>query len=211
MENDYYSLVRYDILCLLEKNKSQKILEVGCAKGETLKFLKENGYAAFVAGIEKEQSCFGQASINSDLFIGSDIETLHLEGMGKFDVILLLDVLEHLRDPYDFLARIPSVLTKTGYVIVSLPNVRNLSVLKRLLVDGTWDYGKSGILDWGHLRFFTKKSFLAKLREFQLPFEIERLCLKPNRNTLLAKLLTRVPFVSEFFVCQFVYRFKLSR
>ncbi len=211
MENDYFSLVRHDILKLLEKDESQKILEVGCANGETLKFLKENGYAAFVAGIEKEESCFSHAKVNSDLFIGSDIETIHLEGMGKFDVILLLDVLEHLRAPYDFLARIPSILTKRGYVIISLPNVRNVSVLKRLLVNGTWDYGKSGILDWGHLRFFTKKSFLARLREFHLPFEIDGLCLKPNRNTLLFKLLTRVPLVGEFFVCQFICRFKLRR
>jgi hypothetical protein len=39
-------------------------------------------------------------------------------------------------------------------VVASVPNVQNLDVLQRL-VRGRWDYRGRGILDRGHLRFFT--------------------------------------------------------
>ncbi len=39
-------------------------------------------------------------------------------------------------------------------MIASIPNVQNADVVWRLL-RGRWDYRERGILDRGHLRFFT--------------------------------------------------------
>lgn len=49
------------------------------------------------------------------------------------------------------------VLSPRGVVIVSVPNVQNIAVIWRLL-RGSWDYRERGILDRGHLRFFTLKT-----------------------------------------------------
>ena len=52
-----------------------------------------------------------------------------------------------------------------GHVLISLPNVRNLGVIIELLVKGTWNYKDMGILDRGHLRFFTKRNILNMLQK----------------------------------------------
>ena len=79
----------------------------------------------------------------------------------RFDVILLLDVLEHLLDPWIVLKKlVEHNLNVNGSIIVSLPNIRHYSALFPLLFKGEWKYQKSGILDKTHFRFFTKKSCL---------------------------------------------------
>jgi len=56
-------------------------------------------------------------------------------------------------------------IKRDGHLLISLPNVRNLGVITELLVKGTWNYRDFGIMDKGHLRFFTKKTILGILEE----------------------------------------------
>ena len=73
-----------------------------------------------------------------------------LHGRRRFDVVTSRAVA-----PLPKLARWSLPLTRPGGVVVaSVPNVQNLAVLWRL-VRGRWEYKHSGILDRGHLRFFT--------------------------------------------------------
>jgi hypothetical protein len=55
-------------------------------------------------------------------------------------------------------------LAPGGTVIVSVPNVAHLWIRLSLLA-GRFDYGDRGILDRTHLRFFTRRTFVAFLRE----------------------------------------------
>jgi hypothetical protein len=50
------------------------------------------------------------------------------------------------------------VLRPGGYVIASIPNVRYYKAVRDLVLRGKWEYTDAGILDRGHLRFFTLKS-----------------------------------------------------
>jgi 2-polyprenyl-3-methyl-5-hydroxy-6-metoxy-1,4-benzoquinol methylase len=79
---------------------------------------------------------------------------------GRVDLLLLLDVLEHLHDPWTRLKEFMTFLAPGGVVIASIPNVRNAKVLMPLLVKGEWRYQDSGILDRTHLRFFTRRTVL---------------------------------------------------
>lgn len=82
----------------------------------------------------------------------------------EFDRILLLDVLEHMRDPREVLAGVRSLLNSRGRLIVSVPNFANLTI-RLMLLFGRFHYGDRGILDWSHLRFFTAKSARKLLEE----------------------------------------------
>jgi 2-polyprenyl-3-methyl-5-hydroxy-6-metoxy-1,4-benzoquinol methylase len=75
----------------------------------------------------------------------------------SFDCIIFADVLEHLVDPWRTLREAAELLSDDGVVVASVPNVQNLAVLWRL-ARGRWDYRERGILDRGHLRFFTLKT-----------------------------------------------------
>ena len=120
------------------------------------------------------------------------METLEREDWKKsFDYIILADIVEHLRDPWDFLKKVRRFLKQDGRVIVSIPNVCHVTNLWNML-HGNWEYKEAGILDRTHLRFFTKKSFSRYLE--QAGFKIQSI--EPNIITdesyekLLESLLT---------------------
>ena len=74
-----------------------------------------------------------------------------------FDLIMLQDVLEHLRAPDQMLEDCKPLLKPHGRIAVSVPNVANITVRLGLLF-GRFDYRPRGILDRTHLRFFTRKT-----------------------------------------------------
>src|SRR5262249_22729821 len=82
----------------------------------------------------------------------------------EFERILLLDVLEHLSRPDRLLEEAKSVLSDRGFLIVSLPNIANITVRLALLF-GRFTYTERGILDRTHLRFFTRRSARRFLEE----------------------------------------------
>ena len=205
---DYHSNIRHDILQLVEKKREQRVLEIGCGTGNTLAFLKENGFASYVAGVEKEKECFGSINPAVDEMIEGDAEALEIPFEGKFDVILLLDVLEHLYAPFDILKKIRLLLAPSGYIVISIPNIRNYAVLKRLILKGRWDYKDSGVLDRSHIRFFTRRSFLDALEQEGINMDL--LDYRPNMENY-GKVLKLIPFLKEFFVCQHLFKFQFAR
>jgi SAM-dependent methyltransferase len=85
-------------------------------------------------------------------------------GDRKFDLILLQDVLEHLRAPGELLRECLGLLKANGRILVSLPNVANISVRLALLC-GRFEYARRGILDETHVRFYTARSARRLLEE----------------------------------------------
>jgi glycosyltransferase involved in cell wall biosynthesis len=82
---------------------------------------------------------------------------------GPYDVVLATDVLERIREPEQLLAQIRSVLTADGQLVVAVPNFGHWYVRVRTLL-GLFDYDQRGVLDGGHLRFFTRSGIVHRLR-----------------------------------------------
>jgi len=156
---DYYSVLRNEISDLLPSN-FDSLLDIGCGNGATAKWIKDT-YGVRVIGVELVDDAANQARTLLDqlyqINVSSELSEIEHE-LSSVDVILLLDILEHLVEPWDLLDSIHDLITKNVEIIVSIPNVRNFKVLLPLIFKGTWTYTNSGILDRTHLRFFTKKS-----------------------------------------------------
>jgi hypothetical protein len=71
--------------------------------------------------------------------------------------------LEHLKDPWTVLKGTTNFLTNSGFVIISIPNVRRYTTIFNLLFRGNWPYRERGIHDKNHLRFFTFKNIKKML------------------------------------------------
>ena len=166
-KNSYFSQIRKEITTFLP-HKVNTVLEIGCGAGETLKWLKENNYATHTIGIEISKAAATQASLKRDEVIAANIEE-SINVLNKFeksiDILLLLDVLEHLNDPWRILSHCQKLLSSEGIIIASIPNVRSIKVLTPLIFYGEWNYQGSGILDKTHLRFFTKKSCINLFKD----------------------------------------------
>lgn len=160
----YFGRARKDILPLFPEGGVQKVLEVGCGNGATLAYLKAQGLAQEVHGMELMVSVAAQGqSVLDALYVGNAVELITALPAASYDVVLCLDVLEHLVDPWGFVAEIERVLKPGGCVIGSIPNVRTLPVIFQLLVKGRFDYANQGIMDKTHLRFFTRRTALSLL------------------------------------------------
>ena len=90
-----------------------------------------------------------------------------------YDVVLCLDVLEHLSEPETFLLRLRESRrgSKDTLFVFSTANVAFLSIRLGLLL-GRFEYGDRGILDITHRRLMTRGSFKRLIRE--TGFVIER-------------------------------------
>lgn len=144
---------------------NQDVLDIGCGEGFFASELAKDGNK--VTGIDNrvlpaENSVFEQYCA-ADLDEGMSSAVDELQGR-RFDRVLLLDVLEHLRRPERILEEAHAVLKREGFLIVSLPNVANIAV-RLMLLFGRFNYAERGILDKTHLRFFTRKTARRLLQE----------------------------------------------
>ena len=173
----YSLMVRLDILKYIDKDKEGlSVLDVGCACGTNLMWLKYHNPNARLQGIELNENSASIAKWFGDIE-AFDVETLEREEWKEaFDYIILADIVEHLRDPWSFLKKMRGYLKPDGRVIVSIPNVCHVSNLWDML-HGDWEYEEAGILDRTHLRFFTRKSFSECLEQAGLQIQ----SIEPNK------------------------------
>ncbi len=158
---NYYEHARPELQALIPID-TRTILDVGCGAGALGAALKRRD-SIEVVGVEADRGAAEAARKILDRVHLGDIEVLDLPySPGRFDCIVLADILEHLRDPWGVLRRLVPLLAARGRLVASLPNVRHWSVVRGLL-EGEWAYLPAGILDQGHLRFFTLKSGRALL------------------------------------------------
>lgn len=162
--SDYYTREKSSIEALIPPG-SHRVLDVGCAAGGLGRRLIERGKAAEVYGLELfEPAARKAAEVYKSVLVG-DVESLALTFPCQFDYIVCGDILEHLREPAQMLKRLLPLLAERGQFIVSLPNIRNYRVLINLVLHGEWQYRDSGILDYTHLRFYTRKSAVRMVTE----------------------------------------------
>ena len=159
----YSSYIRTELVEMLSCIKG-RFFEVGCGTGATLEYLKSRG-ASYVAGIDiNTNSIEIDAGRGLDIALTGDVEKEELSFKEKeFDCIILADVLEHLYNPWDTLKKLSPFLADKGYVLLSLPNIKHYSILRRLMFHDEWAYADAGILDNSHIRFFTFKEIKGLL------------------------------------------------
>lgn len=155
-ELTYFQNVRSDIGPLL-KGQPRRILDVGCGAGATLAWLKQRWPEAETMGIDGYAPVLPELEKNADKAMILDLEQ-PLPDLGTFDLVLALDVLEHLRDPWAAAQRLADLVGPSGAMIASVPNVANQKVLMPLLLKGEFRYLDAGLLDRTHLRFFDERS-----------------------------------------------------
>jgi len=107
-----------------------------------------------------------------------DVEVLDLEFPREyFDCVICADVLEHTKDPWAVLRKLQFYLEKNGILIASIPNIRHLVPILKIVFD-RFEYEQSGILDQTHLRFFTLHTIKKMMSE--TGFCVERI--ESNRS-----------------------------
>ncbi len=143
----------------------QKVLDLGCGPGFVAKECEKMG--AKVTGVDaydplpEMMSEFHHANLETDAL---------KDDIFDYDVVLLLDVIEHLADPERFLLDLRNGSQATGQVrklptvIISTPNVAFAGIRANMLL-GRFSYAERGILDITHKRLFTRWTLIRTLKD----------------------------------------------
>jgi glycosyltransferase involved in cell wall biosynthesis len=108
---------------------------------------------------------FPAPAINGVKVLVQDLDDELTFEVAPYDVLLLLDVIEHLRDPEKFVERLRAKFDYTERtVILTTPNIAFV-VQRLMLLFGQFNYGKQGILDRTHTRLYTFRGLLRLLRD----------------------------------------------
>lgn len=201
----YFGNPREDIAPLLPDH-AEHVLEIGCGSGPTLGWLKRTGRCRVAVGLELFESAATIARTHADEVIVGNAEQIIETSFepASFDLVLCLDVLEHMVDPWAFVTQLERILKPGGLLVCSIPNVRHVSVLMPLISAGRWTYGPSGILDRTHLRFFTLETALELVSTRQL--RVIRWLRRANAPESRSALLDRVTLglMKDFVTTQYI-------
>lgn len=155
----YYHAPRSEMMPFVPE-EARCILEIGCAEGTFGAAIKRRADAE-VWGIEFNPEVAERATASIDRVLVGDVdEQSAAVPDAYFDVIICNDVLEHLRNPGDTLAKLRHKLKPGGVVVASIPNIRYFPALGEIIVKRDFPLEESGIFDRTHLRCFTRKSII---------------------------------------------------
>jgi cyclopropane fatty-acyl-phospholipid synthase-like methyltransferase len=102
-----------------------RLLDYGCGVGSLLRVAAE--FAARPSGIESDPRARSTAATITAAPVYGSFEDLSEAERGRpFDVIILWTVIEHLRRPWEDLARLRHLLCPGGWLLVSTVNIRCL-------------------------------------------------------------------------------------
>jgi 2-polyprenyl-3-methyl-5-hydroxy-6-metoxy-1,4-benzoquinol methylase len=158
---NYFSNARADFVDRLPRDRSARILEIGCGNGATGALALSEGRAGQYTGVELFEPVAAQAREVLSEVVTGDIETLELNWQpATFDVLILSEVLEHLVEPRQVVKKLARYIRPGGMVLASSPNISHWRVIRELVL-GHFQLTDKGVFDRTHLRWFTPESFAA--------------------------------------------------
>jgi 2-polyprenyl-6-hydroxyphenyl methylase/3-demethylubiquinone-9 3-methyltransferase len=148
---------------VLEALGPNRVFDLGCGNGSLLSLLSER-YE--VAGIDASESGVAHANAsypNIRIERASVYDDL-ASRFGSYDVVVSLEVVEHLYDPRKFAARLFELVRPGGTAIVSTPYHGYLKNLA-LALSGKLDDHFTALWDGGHIKFWSVRTLTKLLSE----------------------------------------------
>lgn len=108
---------------ILEGSRPKKILDVGCGTGETLSYLQKLFPKAKLYGIDSSDKAirFSKSRGHKNIILAKAEKIPFQDNF--FDVVLLLDVLEHIKNHQKAIDEAKRVLRKGGKIIITSPGL----------------------------------------------------------------------------------------
>jgi SAM-dependent methyltransferase len=119
------------------------LLDLGTGVGSLAKRAKDIGFEVMAQDADearfryKNEIRFSQGDLNQGLPFGNR----------SFDYVVILEVIEHLEDPYFILNEINRVLKLEGKLILSTPNIMNIKSRIRFLFEGGFDFFREPLIE----------------------------------------------------------------
>ena len=143
--------------------KQGRLLDIGTGLGAFVEEAQSLGYQA--QGIDLCAALVTKAQARGlDVRLKAAEELEDSGERGKFDVVTMMDIIEHVRDPVGLLSTVRSLLKEKSELIVYTPNHRAAVVLLAKVLNSLGaDFAIKEIFGGNHLTFFDDRTLPAAL------------------------------------------------
>lgn len=170
MHNTYLNLKKFT-------NKKMDVLEIGSAAGELAYYLNKNvnSYTCFELNPEYVKFINKKLKIKaySDDFLDVDLDQ-------KFDLIVLINTLDHVVNPDKYLIKIKKLLKNDGLIYLELPN--NNQMMNSQFIPAFNNNFSNFMYQIAHYYSFDKKTLRKYLNKHQ--FKLKNISYRHNYNFL---------------------------
>jgi len=155
-------------------HKPKRILDIGCGNGYLCRILSDSGVEC--VGIEPAANAINYAKElvpEGQFYVRSCYENPSISDLGKFDLVVSTEVIEHLYFPQKLVYFAKAHLNLNGVFLLTTPDYGSYWRNLMISVTNRWDRHHSPLWDGGHIKFWSKRT----LAQLLMPagFSIERL------------------------------------
>lgn len=102
-------------------NQKLRHLDVGCSAGFMIEVGIKHGFDSY--GVEFSKEAISKADVQTQSrIINSDVNQLSDSKESKFDLVTCFDIVEHVQDPFIFLASLKRLLNPGGLLVLTTPD-----------------------------------------------------------------------------------------
>lgn len=167
-----------DTLASLVRPANADLMEIGCGHGEVLLEALRRGFRVSGIEISADAAAIANRCLGEPVVVVGSIETLPL-ARDRFGAVLAADVIEHVRDPEDFLLRVREMLIAGGVLLLITPSLDSWT--RRLLRRRWMEYKVE------HLYYFSALSIRLLLERCGF----EEIRISPSRKVLTIDYISR--------------------
>lgn len=159
--------------------RNARVLDLGAGEGAFSQRLVDAGFNVSAAELEPGRFRLDVPCQNLNLNLD-----FHDKWNGEFDLVVAIEILEHLHDPRHFIGNCLQALTANGYLVVTSPNTESWLSRIRFLRDGhfLW-FDESDYHGYGHVT----PIFSWQVRQICRELGAELVRVTSTKNSLLRK------------------------
>jgi 2-polyprenyl-3-methyl-5-hydroxy-6-metoxy-1,4-benzoquinol methylase len=166
---------------------SGDLLDIGSFAGILMRYAKDKGFNSYGVEVNPTMAKYSKDQLQLDVFNGPFLEFPCDDN--RYDVITLIDVLEHLLQPREMLEKCHRVLKPGGQILIKVPNCDS-QIFKQNIANWLGVSNLGVFASFGHINHFSPASLSKVLTE--LGFEVQECIVAESETwqptTLKAKL-----------------------
>ncbi|MFM7050758.1 MAG: class I SAM-dependent methyltransferase [Planctomycetota bacterium] len=150
--------------------RAPRVVDLGCGAGHFVSELTSAGIDTL--GIDPADSAHAifTASRRPGRLVQAAADVDALRPFGTFDVVVSMEVVEHVYEPRKYAAALRALMAPGGLAVVTTPYHgywKNLSIAML----GKFDAHFTALWDYGHIKFWSRRTLTALLAEQGLTVE----------------------------------------
>jgi 2-polyprenyl-3-methyl-5-hydroxy-6-metoxy-1,4-benzoquinol methylase len=154
MQHAYPDIVRHDVLRLIPLD-GISIGSVGCSCGGTEAELVKAGRQVHGVDISQPAIDIARTRLTTARCVRPDDD--HPFEDESLDGLILADVIEHIPAAWKYLKSCVRAVKPGGWVVISVPNMRNIDTIRQFWFKGDWPEHQFGLFDATHVQVMSKK------------------------------------------------------